>query len=91
MDKSQALANEKQRNRASKLSSSEYLSIMIFYHFNQFKHFKVYYQHLVLNKNDLKILAVRGHSSIDWFYGFKLHTIINEKSEIVAIKITKVM
>ena len=34
-------------------------------------------------------LAERGHSSIDWFYGFKLHMIINDKSEIVAIKVTK--
>jgi hypothetical protein len=34
-------------------------------------------------------LAARSHSSIDWFYGFKLHMIINDKSEIVAIKITK--
>ncbi|RYE12575.1 MAG: IS982 family transposase [Rickettsiales bacterium] len=34
-------------------------------------------------------LAARGHSSIDWFYGFKLHMIINNKSEIIAIKITK--
>ena len=34
-------------------------------------------------------LAARGHSSIDWFYGFKLHMVMNEKSEIVAIKITK--
>ena len=34
-------------------------------------------------------LAKRGHSSIDWFYGFKLHMIINDQSEIVAIKITK--
>jgi len=34
-------------------------------------------------------LASRGRSSIDWFYGFKLHMVINENSEIVAIKITK--
>ena len=34
-------------------------------------------------------LAARGHSSTDWFYGFKLHMIINDKSEIVAIKITR--
>ena len=29
-----------------------------------------------------------GRSSIDWFYGFKLHMTINDKSEIIAIKIT---
>jgi len=121
------------------------ISIMIFYHFSQFKHFKIYYQYFVLNggwfKNppcydrfiqiipslflpivimmhylsgkrtgtyyvdsthfsvckNIRIsshktfdgLAARSHSSIDWFYGFKLHMIINDKSEIVAIKITK--
>jgi hypothetical protein len=139
------LTNGKQRNRAGKLSLSEALSIMIFYHFSEFKHFKIYYQHFVLNgswfKNppcydrfiqiipslflpliimmhylsgkktgiyyvdsthfavckNIRIsshktfadLASRGHSSIDWFYGFKLHMIINNKSEIVAIKITQ--
>jgi len=34
-------------------------------------------------------LAARGHSSIDYFYGFKLHMIINDQSEIIAIKITQ--
>jgi hypothetical protein len=139
------LTTGKQRNRKGKLSLSESLSIMIFYHFSQFKNLKVYYQYFVSNdrwfKNPpcydrfiqiipslflpliimthylsgkktgvyyvdsthfsvcknirilshktFKSLAERGHSSIDWFYGFKLHMIINDKSEIVAIKITK--
>jgi hypothetical protein len=34
-------------------------------------------------------LAERGYSSIDWFYGFKLHMIINDQSQIIAIKITQ--
>ena len=132
------LRNGKQRNRAGKLSLSEALSVMIFYHFSEFKHFKIYYQYFILNgtwfKNppcydrfiqiipslflplivmmhylsgrktgiyyvdsthfavckNIRIsshktfegLAARGHSSIDWFYGFKLHMIVNDKSEI---------
>lgn len=139
------LSSGKQRNRAGKLSLSEAISIMIFYHFSGFKHFKIYYQHFILNgkwfqnppcydrfiqiipslflpiiimmhylsgrktgfyyvdsshfavcKNirisshkTFKGLASRGHSSIDWFYGFKLHMVINDKSEIVAVKITR--
>lgn len=143
--KHKLLNTGKKRNRAGKLSLSEAISIMIFYHFSQFKHLKIYYQsfvqndkwfknppcydrfiqiipslfipliimmhylsgkktgiyyvdstHLAVCKN-IRIgsnrtfagLAARGHSSIDWFYGFKLHMIINDKSEIVAIKITK--
>jgi len=34
-------------------------------------------------------LAKMGKSSYGWFMGFKLHLIINNKGEIMAIKITK--
>lgn len=33
-------------------------------------------------------LAKRGRSTMGWFYGFKLHVVINHKGEIMAIKIT---
>jgi len=36
-----------------------------------------------------KGLAKSGKSSMGFFYGFKLHLIINEKGEIVALKMTK--
>jgi len=35
-----------------------------------------------------KDLAKFGKSSMGWFYGFKLHLIINEKGEILACKLT---
>lgn len=34
-------------------------------------------------------LAARGRSSMGWFYGFKLHVVINHKGEIMAIRITR--
>lgn len=34
-------------------------------------------------------LAERGKSSMGWFYGFKLHIVINSKCEIMAFRITK--
>ena len=139
------LISGKQRNRSGKLSLSESISIIIFYHFSPYKNFKLYYEYTVTggtlftnppcydrfiqiipslflpvmimlhylsgNKTGLyyvdstyfgvcknirisshktfKGLATRGHSSIDWFYGFKLHMIINERGEIIAIKITQ--
>jgi len=43
----------------------------------------------LIRHKTFKGLAARGHSSIDWFYGFKMHVIINDKSEIVAVKITE--
>jgi hypothetical protein len=33
-------------------------------------------------------IAARGKSSMGWFYGFKLHLIINHKGEILALKLT---
>jgi transposase len=33
-------------------------------------------------------LAKRGKTAMGWFYGFKLHIIINHKAELVAVKIT---
>ena len=33
-------------------------------------------------------LAARGKTSMGWFYGLKLHFVINHKGQIVALKIT---
>lgn len=35
-----------------------------------------------------KNMATRGRSSMGWFFGFKLHIIINHKCEIMAVKIS---
>lgn len=35
-----------------------------------------------------KDIAQRGKSSTGWFYGFKLHAIINHRGELLAIKVT---
>jgi hypothetical protein len=33
-------------------------------------------------------LAARGNTTMGWFFGFKLHIIVNDRAEIVAVKIT---
>ena len=40
------------------------------------------------NHKVFKGLAERGKSSMGWFYGFKLHLIINDKGEILAFQLT---
>lgn len=35
-----------------------------------------------------KGLAQRGKSSTGWFYGFKLHAVINHQGELLAIRVT---
>ena len=35
-----------------------------------------------------KGLAARGHSTLGWFFGFKLHVVMNNRGELMAIKIT---
>ena len=32
--------------------------------------------------------ATRGKTSVDWFYGFKLHLVINDQGELLGVKIT---
>jgi len=36
-----------------------------------------------------KDVASRGYSTMGWFYGFKLHLIINDIGEIISFKLTK--
>lgn len=35
-----------------------------------------------------KEFAARGKTSIDWFYGFKLHLIVNDQGELLAVFLT---
>ena len=35
-----------------------------------------------------KGLAQKGKSTIGWFYGFKLHLVINDKGELIVFKLT---
>ena len=36
----------------------------------------------------LKHLAARGKTSVDWFFGFKLHLVVNEQGELLNITLT---
>lgn len=33
-------------------------------------------------------IAQRGKTSVDWFYGFKLHLVIDDRGELVAFRVT---
>jgi hypothetical protein len=33
-------------------------------------------------------MAQRGKSSVDWFYGFKLHLVINDRGDLLALRFT---
>lgn len=41
------------------------------------------HSHRVFNK-----IAQRGKNSVGWFYGFKLHLIVNDRGELLALKVT---
>lgn len=43
----------------------------------------------IKNNKVFKDIATVGKSSMGWFYGFKLHLIINEKGEILSFTITQ--
>lgn len=135
----------RKRNRLSKLTLSEILTIIIMYHRSPFDCFKYYYQYIYFNhRHDFRImpcyerfvalmkqalpvlcylfgcikgeitgiqfidsttlevcktprakrhkvfagLAKKGKTSMGWFYGLKLHTVVNHRGEIVALTIT---
>jgi hypothetical protein len=138
----------KKRNRKSKLSDSEMMSILLLFQFGQFTNFKHFYcQYVCRHLNDLfpdllsytrfvqlqsktmlplmlylkhkglgksrginyidstllrvchikregqhrvfKGVAAKGKGSMGWFFGFKLHLVINDKGELLSFYLTK--
>lgn len=52
-------------------------------------HIKVCHVRRIHNHKVFKGVAERGHTSIGWFYGFKLHLITNDKGEVLSFYLTK--
>lgn len=52
-------------------------------------HIKVCHNRRIHNHKVFYSVAERGQCSIGWFYGFKLHLIINDKGEILSFYLTK--
>ena len=141
------LGNSKKRNKSCRLTSSEVMTICIYYHYSGYKTFKDFYTKHVLkymqkdfnglvsytrfvelkqeialalylflrlkrmgqcnglsiidsfpikschvrrasSHKTFKKLASKGKSSIGWFYGFKVHLIINSFGQIINFDIT---
>ena len=136
----------RQRNRRTRLSLSEIMTIMIHFHQSGFRFFKAYYQNYVckhlseefpdlvsyprfvtlmyrafvpltfyllskrgvctgisfMDSTPLKVchnkriernkvfagIAARGKTTMGWFYGFKLHLVVNEHGEILSFQLT---
>lgn len=57
--------------------------------FIDFTHIKVCHNRCIHNHKIFALTAQRGQCSIGWFYGFKLHLIINDKGEILSFYLTK--
>lgn len=41
-----------------------------------------------LRSKVFKQVARRGKTSMGWFYGFKLHRVVNDRGELLAFRIT---
>ena len=136
----------RQRRRASRLTLSEIMTILIYFHQSQYRNFKAFYllqvcphcrgefpnllsynrfvaliptalmplciylhtrrgedtgiafidaTSLVVCHNRrihshqvFKQVARRGKTSMGWFYGFKLHLVVNDRGELLAFRIT---
>jgi hypothetical protein len=42
----------------------------------------------IWSREVMKELAARGKTSVDWFYVFKVHIVVNDGGELLAVKIT---
>lgn len=49
---------------------------------------KVCHNRRISQHRVFKNLAARGKTSGDWFYGFKLHLVVNERGELLNLKVT---
>lgn len=49
---------------------------------------KVCHNRRISQHRVFKNLAARGKTSVDWFFGFKLHLVVNERGELLNLKIT---
>lgn len=52
-------------------------------------HLKVCHNRRIHQHKTFKEVAQRGFCSIGWFYGFKLHLVINDRGEIISFFLTK--
>jgi hypothetical protein len=43
---------------------------------------KVCHNRRIQQHQVFKSLAARGKTSVDWFFGFKLHLVVNDKGEV---------
>lgn len=42
----------------------------------------------IYSQKVFRALAARGKTSVDWFYGFKLHLVINDRGELLGVRLT---
>jgi transposase len=49
---------------------------------------KVCHNRRILSHRVFNDLAARGKTSVDWFFGFKLHLVVNEQGDLLNVQIT---
>jgi transposase len=49
---------------------------------------KVCHNRRIASHKVFNLLAARGKTSVDWFFGFKLHLVINEQGELLNVQLT---
>jgi hypothetical protein len=49
---------------------------------------KVCHDHRIPSHHVFQDLAARGKTSVDWFFGFKLHLVVNKQGDLLGVQIT---
>jgi len=86
-------------NRMVELVSSAMMPMVIFFQHHGLRNatgisfvdstpIRVTHNRRIHSHKIFKGLAARGHTSVGWFYGFKLHIVTNDKGEILTFMLT---
>jgi hypothetical protein len=63
-------------------------ALLIFFNFMDSTCLKVCHNRRINQHKVFKDIAARGKTSVDWFFGLKLHLVINDKGELLNFQIT---
>ena len=82
----------KRRQQRGALCLSKVMIIMVGFHLSGYRTFKHYYSTKISVCHNRRIgshkvmaeFVARGKTSVDWFYGFKLHLVINDQGELLG-------
>jgi uncharacterized protein YfbU (UPF0304 family) len=85
--------SKKRCNRAySDVRQRDIITIMILFHQSHCRNLKFFHVNHIKREHSRKVfkgMATKGKSTVGWFFGFKLHLVINDKGKIIQFQLSQ--